>query len=80
MDRFYHSHENARRELFGLEPLPLPDELRETRAEVLSTLRETIPFYRDRGSWGEGEGAEFLRQWENHELEKLSELQKGDEQ
>jgi hypothetical protein len=78
MDRMYHAVANARREIAGLDPLACPPELRETREDVLRTLRETIPHYRQHGGWRYGEGAEFLQAWENRELEKLSELQKGD--
>jgi hypothetical protein len=78
MDRLYHVLENGRRELQGLDPLPPPEVSPEdTREDILHTLTTTIPHYRARGGWYSGEGAEFLAEWENRELEKLSELEKG---
>jgi len=78
MDRMYHVLANARRELSGRDPLPTPEELRETREEILDTLSRTIPFYRGRGSWGHGEGKQFLDRWEDDLLEKLNELERGE--
>ena len=77
MDKLLHALENARRELDGLDPLPTPPELAETKDDVLHTLGETIPHYRARGGYSHGDGAEFLREWEDCALEKLAELQKG---
>jgi hypothetical protein len=78
MDRMYHVLANARRELSGLDPLPTPPELEDTREDILRTLRTTIPHYRRH--WRHGQGAKLLRLWEDTALEKLSELDKGDEQ
>jgi hypothetical protein len=77
--RLYHVSENGRRELSGRDPLPLPDELRETREEILDTLGTTIPHYRRSPGYQSGEGAEFLAWWEDALLEKLTKLDKGDE-
>jgi hypothetical protein len=59
----------------------MPEELEETREEILHTLSSTIPYYRQHGGWGSeaGEGAEFLAAWEDALLEKLTKLDKGDE-
>jgi hypothetical protein len=54
--------------------------LEDARADVLHTLRHVIPYYRERGGYRDGDGAEFLRRWEDTALEKLSERDKGDEQ
>jgi hypothetical protein len=80
LDKWLHEYENGRRTLQGLEPLPLPPELEDARADVLHTLRHVIPYYRERGGYRDGDGAEFLRRWEDTALEKLSERDKGDEQ
>jgi hypothetical protein len=76
-DRSYHEQGNARRELMGLEPEPLPPGLEPTAADIVETLSTTIPHFRRFGSWGYGEGKEFLDAWENTLLEQLSELQRG---
>jgi hypothetical protein len=79
-DRLYHVMENARRDLDGREPLPTPPELEDTREDILDTLRTVIPHYRASGGWKYGEGREFLDRWQDEQLEKLAELDKGDEQ
>jgi rubrerythrin len=55
-----------------LEPPEVSPE--DERSDAVYTLRQVIPYYRARGSWSRGDGAEFLREWENSELEKLSKL------
>jgi hypothetical protein len=78
-DRLYHALENGRRSLAGLDPLPMPEELEETREEILDTLGTTIPFYRQHGGWRYGEGKEFMDRWQDRLLEQLTKLDKGDE-
>jgi hypothetical protein len=80
MDRVYHAIESGRRELAALDPLPTPPELAETKDDILHTLRHVIPHYRARGGYSHGDGAEFLREWEDCTLEKLAELQEGAEE
>jgi hypothetical protein len=78
MDRFYFEMNNARRELDGLDPLHIPEDLEETREEILETLSSTIPYYRQHGGWRYGDGAEFLAAWEDRLLEKLADLERGE--
>jgi hypothetical protein len=79
-DRLYFEVENGRRALQGLDPLPTPPGLEDTRDDILHTLRTTIPHYRADRGWKHGEGREFLDRWQDELLEKLNELDKGDEQ
>jgi len=79
MDRFYFEMNNARRELSGLSPEPLPPELEDTRESVLHTLSVAIPHYRQHGGWRYGGGKQLLDAWEDQLLEQLSELQKGND-
>jgi hypothetical protein len=78
-DRLYHALENGRRSLAGLDPLPMPEELEETREEILDTLGTTIPHYRRYPGYQGGDGAEFLAAWEDALLEELTKLDKGDD-
>ena len=44
-ERYFHAHENARRELEGLKPLPELPYTEEDREEDERTLAHTIPAY-----------------------------------
>lgn len=80
-DRLYHVMENGRRELRGLDPLPTPPDLRETKEDHYHTLRVLIPGLRDGPGWKSDEAQEILRCWEDEALDQLSELDhEGDEQ
>jgi hypothetical protein len=77
-DRLYHALENGRRELEGLDPMPMPEELEETREEILDALGTTIPHYRRYPGYQGGDGAEFLAAWEDRLLEQLADLERGE--
>lgn len=78
-DRLYFETENGRRELDGLDPLPTPAHLEDTREDILHTLRHVIPRYRQSLGYQHGAGKEFLAQWQDELLEKLAALPKGDD-
>lgn len=61
-ERYFHAHENARRELYGLEPLPDLPYTEEDRQDDRRCLQETIPAYRE--VWHTEEGQAFLNTWE----------------
>ena len=77
MDKLYLALANGRRELQGLGPLPTPPELRDTKDDVIYTLRHVIPACRETRAYQRGEGKDFLDHWQNSELEKLNALDKG---
>jgi hypothetical protein len=77
-DRLYHALENGRREVSGRDPLPVPQELEETREEILDTLSRTIPHYRRSPGYQGGGGAEFLDRWQDRLLAQLANLERGE--
>ena len=79
MSRLYFERNNARRQLDGLDPLPTPPELRETKDEVVHALKVTLPHYRQSGGWQRGEGKEFLDAWQDRLREKLANLERSEE-
>ena len=70
-ERYFHAHENARREIEGREPLPELPYTEEDRADDRRFLEETIPMYRALPGWQSGEGKAILDTWEQHTRERL---------
>jgi len=65
-ERFFHAHENARRELEGREPLPdLPYTLEDLEDDA-DTLENVIPAYRADPGWQSEQAKAFLDHWEQH--------------
>ena len=77
-ERYFHTYENARREIAGLEPLPELPYTEEDRADDMDTLAETIPAYRASPGYQSGEGKAFLDHWEQSLREKLKRGVEGD--
>jgi hypothetical protein len=71
-ERYLHVHENGRREIQGLEPLPDLPYTEEDRADDRETLEETIPRYRMSPGYQSGDGKAFLDQWERSIRDKLA--------
>jgi hypothetical protein len=72
MERWFHSYEQARREIQGLEPLPDLPYTEEDRLDDMDTLAETIPAYRASPGYQHGEGKAFLDEWEQSLRDKLA--------
>jgi hypothetical protein len=72
MERLLHLHENARREIHGLEPLPGLPYTKEDREDDKETLEETIPAYRMSPGYQSGEGKAYLDRWERETRERLA--------
>lgn len=70
-ERFFHLYENARRELYGREPMPDLPYLKEDYEDDLNMLNETIPAYRESLGWQTEEAREFLDYWESEVRERL---------
>ena len=70
-ERYFHAHENARRDLAGLEPLPKLPYTREDYDDDLNTLNTTIPVYRDSGGWPSGASRAFLDNWEREASKRV---------
>jgi hypothetical protein len=70
-ERYFHAHENVRREIEGCEPLPDLPYTEEDREDDRRFLEETIPAYRTLPGWRSGEGREILDHWEQHTRERL---------
>lgn len=68
---FFHAHENARRELRGLEPLPDLPYTEEDRENDLDTLENTIPSYRASVGWQSEDAQARLDAWEANVRERL---------
>ena len=68
--RYFHAHENARRGLHELEPLPELPYTKEDREEDERTLARTIPAYRDEPGWQTEEARAFLDDWERKTKER----------
>jgi hypothetical protein len=73
-ERYFHAHENARREIEGREPLPDLPYTEEDREDDRSFLEETLPAYRAGPGWQTEEAQATLDYWEQHTRERL---QKG---
>jgi hypothetical protein len=72
MERFFHAHENARREIEGREPLPELPYTEEDRKDDRRCLAEVIPQYRMSPGYQRGEGKAFLEHWEQTTRERLA--------
>ena len=70
-ERYFRTHENARRGLRGLEPLPDLPYTQEDREDDERTLEETIPAYRSSGGWETEESRAFREGWERDIRERL---------
>ena len=68
---FFHVHENAHRELDGLEALPPLEYTEEDREDDKSTLEETIPAYRNGGGWNTDASRDFLDYWERETMNRM---------
>ena len=71
-ERYLHSHEQARREIEGREPLPDLPYTAEDLEDDRRCLEETIPAYRAEPGYESGEGKDFLDQWEQSIRDKLA--------
>ena len=69
--RYFHAHENARRGLHGLEPMPDLEYTEEDREDDRRCLLETIPAYRNSRSGGTEQMSAFLDSWERDLQERL---------
>ena len=70
-ERLFLAHENARREIDGLQPLPDPPYTEENREDDQRTLEEIIPSYRSSPAWRTEEAQAFLGEWERELKEHL---------
>jgi hypothetical protein len=70
-ERYFHTYENARRQISGLKQLPDLPYIHEDREEDLDILEKTIPAYRNSGGWNTEESRAFLDDWERDTREKL---------
>jgi hypothetical protein len=70
-ERYFHAHENARREIDGLEPLPELPYTKEDYDDDLNTLNTTIPSYRDNGGWTSEASRAFLDEWEREASKRV---------
>jgi hypothetical protein len=72
MERYFHAHENARREIEGRAPLPDLPYTDEDREDDRRCLAEVIPAYRTSPGYQSGEGKAFLYHWEQETKERLA--------
>jgi hypothetical protein len=72
MERYFHAHENARREIEGREPLPELPYTDEDREDDRRCLEEIIPRYRSSPGYQSGDGKAFLDQWEQSIRDNLA--------
>lgn len=70
-ERYFHAHENAQRELRGLEPLPDLEYTEEDRQDDLRTIQEHVPAMRADPGWQTDKAQAFLDAWEQDLKEKL---------
>ncbi len=70
-ERYFHTHENVRREIDGLEPLPDLPYTKEDREDDKRTLEETIPTYRNGGGWNTDASRDFLDYWERETMNRM---------
>lgn len=75
-ERFFHAHENARREAHGLELLPELPYTKEDYGDDLKWLDEGIPAYRRSTGWQTEEARAVLDGWEREVREKLDDYRK----
>lgn len=68
---FFHAHENARRALRGLEPLPDLPYIEEDRENDLDTLENTLPVYRASAGWQSERDQARLDSWEEQLKERI---------
>jgi len=68
---FFHAHENARRALRGLEPLPPLKYTEEDRSNDLDTLENVLPVYRASAGWREEKDQAMLGAWEEQLKERI---------
>jgi hypothetical protein len=71
-ERYFHTYENARREIHGLEPLPDLPYTEEDREDDRRCLAEVIPAYRTSPGYQHGDGKAFLDHWEQSIKDKLA--------
>ncbi len=76
-ERYFHAHENARRGLHGLEPLPELPYTQEDREDDERTLEHTIPAYRSSRSGETDQMAAFLDSWEREIRERIERTTNG---
>jgi hypothetical protein len=72
LERLLHAHENGRRELNGLEPLPELPYTEEDAFDDRRFLEETIPAYRELPGWQSEEAKAVLDRWEQHIRDNLA--------
>lgn len=70
MEHFFHAHENARREIHGLEPLDDLPYTKEDYQDDLKVLGEHIPKMRAEPGWQAGKEKTFLDEWERKTRER----------
>lgn len=70
-ERYFHAHENARRELHGLEPLPPLKYTKEDHNHDIDTLERVIPTYRASLGWQSEDAQARLDAWEANVRERL---------
>lgn len=71
MERYFHALDNARRQEYGLEPLPDLEYTEEDYEDGLITLNEHIPTMRSSPGWQTEEGRVFLNKWERDTKERI---------
>ncbi len=70
-ERYFHAHENARRELDGLEPLSELPYTEEDREDDQRTLEQAIPAAREDPAWQTRDAKAFLDEWERDLRDRL---------
>lgn len=70
-EHLFHAHENARREIAGLEPLPDLPYTKEDYEDDLDTLETTIPAYRNSPGWQTEQCRASLDEWERDVRERI---------
>ncbi len=75
---FFHAHENARREIHGLEPLPDLPYIEEDRSNDIDTLENTLPVYRASAGWREEKDQAWLDRWEEQLMARINGKERHD--
>lgn len=70
-ERYFHAHENAQRQLHGLEPLPELPYTEEDRQIDQDTLESIIPVYRASAGWRDEQAQAVLDAWEERLTERI---------
>ncbi len=70
-ERYFHAHENARRELQGLEPLPDLPYTEEDHENDRRFLEGIVPAYRAGPGWQTEEAQAVLDYWQQQTEERL---------